>query len=395
MSLRKETKTGKCESSETAGLFFFLARLKKWWSETFPYLHSPSLRPDECPMLIGIMECVSREETDCSLVEYQTEILHCGDVLIPTNARSSLPTVLEALRTFRQEFIFHEKVLVPFNVGQLTGLCPDVLLEVSKYLYLDEIINAFSMGFLQVLREGYSPVHLKDPSQRFLQIIPQHLDPRQITSLHISDDPRKHMNDLSLLRAFDRLTSLTILSERAECPSFQTQDYAYTFHTSVDYSEEDVESYLLRHLKDLYSLPITHLRVRCTGECNNHFWNRSQQNLVRKNTTIVSVVVDAEYHPSSRHAHWCSIDSIDVIESALLFFESLVNVQQVRLSIHRYYPGVILSVDPWLRVVRACVHLQRVILELENYGNFQQFATDIEQKLRQFRPGLIFRIETR
>ena len=394
MSLSKVTKQGKLESNETAELFFFLVRLMKWWSETFPHLDSSILRQDLCPMLIGIMECFSREEMCCALVEYQTVVLRCQDALVPTNARSSLPTVPEAVRSFRQEFICHQKLLVPFDVGQLTGLCPDVLLEISKYLYLDETINAFSMGILPLLRDRHSKVHLKDPPKRFLQMIPQHLAPRQVASLLITDDPRTPTGHLSLLRVFDRLTSLTILSERAECPRFPPPTRTSTYREWLDYSEDDSGRDLFRYLRDLDSLPITHLRVRCAGECSNHFGIDNQPQVLRRKSTIVSFVFDVKYRPLHWSTHQCFISSTDFMDSAVRFIEALVNVQQVRLIIDRFDLLAIVCTPRWQQVFSRCVHLRRVIVELKGRGDFQQFATESEQKFRQFRPGLIFRIET-
>ena len=249
------------------------------------------------------------------------------------------------------------EAFVPFEVGQLTGLCPDVLLEISKYLYLDEIIHAFSMGFLRVLHDGHSKVHLNDPSNRFLQIIPQHLDPRQVASLLITDDPRTPTGHLSLLRVFDRLTSLTILSERAECPRFPFSTFSPTFRllldnipkdTAFSYKIRDIKSHLLRCLSNLSSLPITHLRVRCVGECNNHFWTLNHQYRIVKNITILSFVFDADFRPLYWHTHQCSIDSTEFMDSAFRYITSLVNVQQVRLIINQHLLRAILRLDPWL-----------------------------------------------
>jgi hypothetical protein len=53
-----------------SGLILSIVRLQKWWRQKFPDLEPPSLHTENTLMLIGIMRCVSREETNCSLVEY-------------------------------------------------------------------------------------------------------------------------------------------------------------------------------------------------------------------------------------------------------------------------------------------------------------------------------------
>jgi hypothetical protein len=166
-------------------------------------------------MLIGVMQLVPREEAGFSSLEYRYQVVQFCDRLPGTGQRSALENVLETLRTSRQEWHRHQSYLVPFNVCQSTGLCPDVVVEITKYLSLDETINAFSMSILPLLRDGYSKVHLNNPTKRFVEMIPEYLDPRQVTSLRIADDPRRLRSDLNAFHTFNQLTSLTILSERA------------------------------------------------------------------------------------------------------------------------------------------------------------------------------------
>ena len=165
-------------------------------------------------MLIGINRHAPREENGSSPAEYQSQVIHCGDILIQTNTRSTLETVLETLCSFKQELIFHQKLLVPFDITKSTVSCPDVLVEIAEYLSLRDAINAFTTSILPLLRSGYSKVHLNHPSKRLVKIISQHLDSRQVASLHNSDNPHRPGRDLSAFHIFDQLISLTVASER-------------------------------------------------------------------------------------------------------------------------------------------------------------------------------------
>jgi hypothetical protein len=71
----------------------------------------------------------------------------------------------------------------------MTGLCPDVQIEISKYLTLDDTINAFSISILPYLRQAHTKVHLVDAPNPFLQIIAEHLDRNQISSVRIRVNP--------------------------------------------------------------------------------------------------------------------------------------------------------------------------------------------------------------
>ena len=127
-------------------------------------------------MLIGVMRLAPREETGFSSFEYRYQVLQLCDRLPETGQRSTVENVLETLIAFRKEWHRHQSFLVPFDVCQSTGLCSDVVVEICEYLLLDESINAFTTSILPLLRDGYSKVHLNNPSKRFVEMIPRHLD---------------------------------------------------------------------------------------------------------------------------------------------------------------------------------------------------------------------------
>ena len=253
------------------------------------------------------MRLAPREETDFSSSEYRHQVLQLCDRLPGTGQRSTLENVLETLRTFRQEWHRHQPYLVPFDVCQLTGLCPDVVIEITKYLSLDETINAFSMSILSLLRDGYSKVHLNNPAKRFVEMIPQHLDPRQVTSLRIADDPRRLRSDLTAFHTFDQLISLTILSERASHRIEQC-------------------------LNCLPNIRRLSLWLDDASNCFDYYWAESQQPSMRKNFTITSFTFDLEYYAIGRTAQFRSLNSPHFLTlSRPAYFEEQLNVKIIRL----------------------------------------------------------------
>jgi thiamine kinase-like enzyme len=126
-------------------------RLKKWWCDIFPALKLPDLQAEDCPGLIEIMLRARRVKPGCFQSEYQCQVLQRCDLLPQAKTRSTLEKVVETLRTFRQEWQYHQHFLVPFDFVRSTGLCPDVVIEITKYLSLVDTINAFSIVILPLL----------------------------------------------------------------------------------------------------------------------------------------------------------------------------------------------------------------------------------------------------
>ena len=65
----------------------------------------------------------------------------------------------------------------------------------------------------------------------------------------------------------------------------------------------------------------------------------------------------------------------------------------MRLIVNRDQIEMFLQVNPWQRLITKCPRLNRVIIHLVDTGEFTREAVSIEQELRLFRPGMIFRIK--
>ena len=160
------------------------------------------------------MEHAAGDQGDFFPFGHQCQVLQRCDLLPQSGQRSSLALVLKALMTFKERWHLSRQFLLPFDIGQSTGLCPDVLVEIAKYLSLNDAIHAFSISILSVLRQAHSKIHLNDPSRQFLEIIPDQLDSRQVASVRMSGDLQRSERDLSAFQIFDQLSNLTVVSER-------------------------------------------------------------------------------------------------------------------------------------------------------------------------------------
>lgn len=86
----------------------------------------------------------SWKKTGFSTFEYQHEVFQGDALLVETNTRSNLETVLGTVRAFKQKWHQNDKkLLVSFVACQSTGLCPDVLFERGPhYLFNQPFSNA-------------------------------------------------------------------------------------------------------------------------------------------------------------------------------------------------------------------------------------------------------------
>jgi hypothetical protein len=347
-------------------------------------------------MLIGIMQHASGERGEFSPFEYQCQLLQRCDVLPKINTRSTLENVLETLRTFKQEWHRHQQFLIPFDFSRSTGLCPDVVIEITKYLSLNETITACSIDILRLLRDAHSKVHLNNPSKRFLQIIPEHLDTRQIVSLHITDDIDSPACDFLALQMFDQVVSVTVLSQRAKQTIGRLLPHFPRVRRLSLWFGDEFDSVLLEDLRGLSFYSITRLHIRCPGVSSSWLWSEYDRGDHSKNKTITSFILDSTYYQVNWNKRYSSFGSPPLLffKLPMPFIKSLSNVRRIRLVVNRDQLEMCLLVDQWQQLISECPQLERVIIQSPDSEKFTQTTLNIEQTLRLSRPEMIFRIKS-
>ena len=369
------------------------ARLRKWWYHVFPDLLLPDSQVEYCPMLIGIMLRGLREESGSLLSKYQCEVLQQCHLLPQLEERSTVENVLETLRIFKQESLHSQQFLVRFDFVRAARLCSDVVIEILQYLSLVDTINAFSIAILPLLQEAHAKIHLFNPSNPLIQIVGEHLDPRQIVSLWITDDFQISKHHLAIFRTFDQLTTVTLLTQWGTHMIDDLRRCLPNVRRLSIWFDDEIPLDRFSLLRDRCSPPITHLQIRCPRNCFNYFPTESREQHHMKNTTITSFVFDMGYYPwhqGSSHRYGVASGAV---QSALEFIGSLANVRRVRFVTSQHQIQTFFQLDQWQQLIAECLSLERVIIQLVDEGDFTRQARNFEQELRQLRPGIVFQIK--
>lgn len=347
-------------------------------------------------MLIGMVQHAAGERGDFSPFEYQCQVLQRCDLLPKTNDRSTLENILETLCTFREEWRLAQRSLLAFDVIGSTGLCPDVLVEVCKYLLLDQAINAFSASIIPLLRQAHVKIHLNNPSRQSIVMITRCLDSRQIVSLRVMDDVQRRIFNFSAFGMFDQLAGVTVLSETGTDSMHDVLQYLPNVRHLSLWFGVPFDSDLCQNLFNRFFHPNTHLHIRSAGMRCDPFWTRNQINQTIKNTTIISLTIDSTYKQMNQTRSYFSrlTRYLSSSNPPMKFIESLSNVRRVRVVVNRNEINAYLQIIQWKNLISECPQLDRVIIRLVSSGAFTREAMDIEEKLRRFRPGMIFRIKS-
>ena len=273
-------------------------------------------------------------------------------------------------------------------------MCPDVQVEISRYLTLEETINTFSISILPLLRQAHTKVHLVDASNRFLQIISQHLHQNQISSVRLPANLVKSRYDFSSFQGFDQLVGLTLLNPPGLYAITRFLLWVPTVRTvSLLFDDESKFQYFRGHFYSAV-INVARLHIRCRGSNYSPFISEEVSCPYMKNTTTKSFIFDSGHHRLRSNGYCLVNPQTCFLQSITKFIASLINVRRVRFITNRLGLQVFLQIDRWQELISQCAHLDRIVIQLLDDGDFQRQAEDIEQVLRQFRPELTFRIQS-
>ncbi|CAF3646735.1 unnamed protein product [Rotaria sp. Silwood1] len=150
-------------------------RLIEIWQEIFATQLLDIMSVIQCPIVFGVMRRSAGEKGWPLISEYEFKLLLKDDILIQTQEKLTREAFLRELIIFKEEFD-HNEQLLSLNFMTKTGLCWDIILEIAKYLTLNDAVEAFSDKILFLLRKYKTKVHLSYSSNRFINMILRTID---------------------------------------------------------------------------------------------------------------------------------------------------------------------------------------------------------------------------
>lgn len=173
------------------------------------------------------------------------------------------------------------------------GLCWDIILELTRYLSLNEIVNVFSINVLRALCKHRRNLHLCVPSNTFIKMVLEKLRPEQIVSLRLNAAVEfRPQIELSLLSNFSNIISLTLhncadIEQMNECtiylPNLTNLSLRYDFEVSFN---------LLTSIIYQRCAHIRRLKIRCAAPSCGLYGIDKANAEYEKNNTINSFEFD-------------------------------------------------------------------------------------------------------
>ncbi|CAF1229144.1 unnamed protein product [Adineta steineri] len=314
---------------------------------------------EQCPMLIGIMRRSAKDKYWASKSEYQFKVLLKGDTLMCTQQKSNRERLLNELAIFKEECDRNEQNRSFDFVGK-TGLPGELMLEIVKYLSLNDAINAFSESILISLLKYNTKLQICEPSKEFIDLIRRKINLQQIVSLRVKSVSMWPDFEISYLSVFTNVVSLTLLNPRN---IDQIKTYTILFPKlnclSLWYDGE-VNFYTLNHiLQQSFCQKIRRFEIHCAITPCSHF----QCPPYVKNLNVRCFLFYLG-HYSLRSMTQCTTQYKSCFLLGIInFIKSMTNVRYVGLITNKYHLDKVSDCNQWKTLLDACPDLKKITIE--------------------------------
>ena len=152
------------------------------------------------------------------------------------------------------------------------------------------------MSILPFLRQTHIKVHLVDASNRFLQIISQHLHRSQISSVRLPTNLVESRYDFSTFRGFDQLVNLTLLNPAGSYAVTRFLLWVPTVRAVTVCFDDESDPQDFRGQFHSAVINVARLQIRCRGAQYDHSITKGVSCPYKKNTTTKSCIFDSGHN---------------------------------------------------------------------------------------------------
>jgi len=257
-----------------------------------------------------------------------------------------------------------------------SGLCWDIILEIAKYLTLNDAVQVFSNNILFLLRRNKTKVHLSYSSDRFINMILRTIDPKQIVSLCLNL-VRLHSAILPSLFNFTNVISIILLDcERMEQIKECESCFPNLMSTSLWFNDNINFNIFSQKLNQLRN-PIKRFEIRCAKIYCTHSLIDSSNKSCKKNLTIEYFILDVSHSVLSSMYTYVQHDESCFFTTIIDLIQYMFNIRYIRLIINKYNLNQFLYFGQWVRLINECHYLKKITIQI--MGNIQQDQQLIEE----------------
>jgi hypothetical protein len=276
-----------------------------------------------------------------------------------------------------------------------TGLCWEIVLEIAKYLPLNDLVTAFTFHVLPLLRMKLS---IAEPSDEFMRTMIQKISCERISSLRLKADNLDSTMAFPFARILGNIKFLVL-----DNPQYMNQvNEAKRYFSSLTCLSLRFDNEVDFHSLDriFNQIPISIKRFEIHGAsvvCSHHHTELLYGRNI--NSMIESFVLSVVHTPTLLINNCVQGHNKCVLRSIIDFIKMIPNIRYVRVIINQGHIETLLDGNEWMSLVEKCKQLDKITLKvLRNMSQnvqLEQKIQDIKNSLHNTRQSIKFEIKTK
>ncbi len=271
-----------------------------------------------------------------------------------------------------------------------------MILEITRYLSLNDAIKAFSTNILPIIRNSKRKVHISDPSDAFMKMILRKLNPEQIVSVQFNGERPCSEINLTSSTMFDNVTSMSLLNlQHADEIILYKAYFPNLTCVSLHYDNE-IGLKSLNAMLGRLETRIKRLEIRCGGALCTHYDTDERNIFGMGNYSLDYFSIDISHFPVVSRNQCFQQYASCFLMMVTDFIKNMCTIRHVRLITDECYLKKLLNVNEWKSLVYVCFRLETIILRvlgsLLNNVQVEKKQLEIQEALVNVRQNILFKV---
>ncbi|CAF3656886.1 unnamed protein product [Rotaria sp. Silwood1] len=317
-------------------------------------------------------------ESDEDILDYNGEFNNSTPCKVPSKCENEIIGIDSLTKCFEQRYdacpLFFRGSLqdacqeafnpVSFDFVGSNGLCWEIILEVIKYLSLNDAISAFSTNILSLLNNHSIKFQLSNPDIPFIKMILRKLKPEQIVSLQLNGVRIWSETGLTFLSVFKDVISMNLLNLPYNSEINKYEKYFPNLTCLSLCYDNEVNLNTFSSVFNQLWYRITRFEIRCAGTLCTHYTIYQSKGPYRVNFDVKYFLFDVGQFPLISMSNYLGYYKSYCLKSIIILIKQMKNTRYVHLIINKYDIELFLDIHEWKILVNECSYLKNIKLQI-------------------------------
>ncbi|CAF3341831.1 unnamed protein product, partial [Rotaria sp. Silwood2] len=285
----------------------------------------------------------------------------------------------------------------PIDFPRKTGLCWDIILQISEYLSLNDAVSIFSTDILRLLQKSNRKLSIVEPSDIFMKTLIKKINYEKIISLRIKAISFNSTIKLVPSYIFNNVQSFTLVNLEDKKQINQFKKYFPNLTHLSFYYDTIVDFCVLCKIINQIPNSVKRFEIHCHYiHCPHRNGRQLITRMDQTNDTVEYFLLNMTHSFKTLINNCFQGYYTCFLVSTIDFIKSMLNVQDVHLIINEYNVKKFLDINEWKNLVDMRQQLKNVTLQsircMSQDTQLKEKVLEIQKELSTVRQTIEFQL---